>query len=58
MSHLKQLVVRLVKEEQGASLIEYVLLAALIALAAIGTMTTLGTNISDKFQDVADEVAK
>ena len=32
------------KEEDGAALIEYVLLAALIAVVAIGAMTAVGTN--------------
>lgn len=32
------------KEEDGAALIEYVLLAALIAVVAIGAMTAVGDN--------------
>ena len=32
------------KEEDGAALIEYVLLAALIAVVSIGAMIVVGTN--------------
>lgn len=38
------------KEEDGASLIEYVLLAALIGVAAIGGMTFVGTTAENTLQ--------
>ncbi len=41
------------KEESGATAIEYGLIAALIAIAAIVAMTTVGENLSDRFNDVA-----
>jgi|WetSurMetagenome_2_1015567.scaffolds.fasta_scaffold836651_2 pilus assembly protein Flp/PilA len=37
------------KDEEGASMVEYGLLVALIALAAITTLTDLGTAISGMF---------
>jgi pilus assembly protein Flp/PilA len=37
----------------GATAIEYGLVAALIALAIIGGLTALGTNISTPFEDAA-----
>lgn len=46
---MKNLLTRLWKEEEGQDLVEYALLLALLALAATGTMTTLGTTISGKF---------
>jgi pilus assembly protein Flp/PilA len=50
---LKDLVIRLVKEEEGASLVEYVLLAALIAVVCIGAITLVGTKAKAKFDDVS-----
>jgi pilus assembly protein Flp/PilA len=35
-------------DEEGATLVEYVLLVALIAAVAVGTITTLGTNVNTK----------
>ena len=43
---------RLVREEEGQDLIEYALLAALIALAATIAMQQLGTGISSLFSKV------
>jgi pilus assembly protein Flp/PilA len=34
---------KLIKNENGATAIEYALIAALIAIAAIGAMTNIGT---------------
>lgn len=41
------------REENGASLIEYVLLAALIGVAAILGMTAVGTQAESKLQESA-----
>ncbi|MEM8569605.1 MAG: Flp family type IVb pilin [Pseudomonadota bacterium] len=49
----KRFISRLTKNEEGATAIEYGLLAALIALAIIGTVTTVGTNLSNRFDAVA-----
>lgn len=40
-------------DEQGASLVEYGLLVALIALTVILTLQTIGTNLNALFQSVA-----
>ena len=48
----------IVRNEDGATAIEYGLIAALIAVAAISAMTTLGTNLSGTFNTVATTVAK
>jgi pilus assembly protein Flp/PilA len=42
----------LVRDEQGATAIEYGLIAALIAVAAIGAMTSLGANLTTTFGKV------
>ena len=48
---------RFVKEEDGATAIEYGLLAALISVVIIGAVSALGTNVSDKFFTISDEIA-
>ena len=53
---MKNLLNRLVREEQGQDLIEYALLAGLISLGAIAAMTTLAGNISTKFTQVGASV--
>jgi pilus assembly protein Flp/PilA len=40
-------------DESGAAAAEYALILALIAVVIIGTLTTLGTNISTVFSKVA-----
>ncbi len=42
----------LVRDEQGATAIEYGLIAALIAVAAITAMSQLGGTLSQTFTDV------
>ena len=44
---------KLFKNEKGATAIEYGLIAALIAVAAIAGMRSIGTNLSGKFDAVA-----
>lgn len=43
----------LVRDEQGATAIEYGLIAALIAVAAITAMTALGTSLETTFNSVS-----
>lgn len=52
MKKIQQLVVNFTREESGQDLIEYALIAALIALAAIGAMSTLGSEIGNEFNSV------
>lgn len=40
------------KTERGASLVEYALLVALIAVVVIGAVTALGGAANDKFEQV------
>lgn len=46
----------LVRDEQGATAIEYGLIAALIAVAAITAMSQLGTTLSDTFNGVESKM--
>jgi pilus assembly protein Flp/PilA len=53
---MSKLVARFVKDESGATAIEYGLIAALIAVAIIAGAGALGTAINDKFMLIRDEV--
>jgi pilus assembly protein Flp/PilA len=44
------------KDEEGASLAEYGLLLALIAVVCIAAITTLGTKISTMFVTLANNI--
>jgi len=50
---MTNLFARFVKDESGATAIEYGLIAALIAVAAITAMTTVGTQLIAKFNTIA-----
>jgi pilus assembly protein Flp/PilA len=47
-----QFIKKLIKNDKGATAIEYGLIAALIAVAAITAMTQLGDQLGDTFNDV------
>ena len=47
---------KLLRDEQGATAIEYGLIAALIAVAAITAMQSLGTSLNTTFQGVSTEL--
>jgi len=50
---LRRLLTNLVKAESGVTAIEYALIAALIAVAAIAAFTLVGTNLSTTFSTIA-----
>jgi pilus assembly protein Flp/PilA len=45
---------KLIKNNKGATAIEYGLIAALIAVAAIGAMTQLGSKLNTTFNKVGN----
>lgn len=45
------------RDEQGATAIEYGLIAALIAVAAITAMTSLGSTLSGTFTNVRSKMS-
>lgn len=49
---------KLRRDEEGATAIEYGLIAALIAVAAMGAMQGLGTQLNKTFGDVKDKMAE
>ena len=48
--------VKLFKNEEGATAIEYGLIAALIAVAAIAAMQNIGTRLSTTFNNVSNNL--
>ncbi len=48
---------RFTKDERGASLVEYVLLVALIALAVIAAVIFLGGVLNDKFNETGSTLS-
>jgi Flp pilus assembly pilin Flp len=48
---------KLNKDEEGASLVEYILLVALIALAVIAAVIFLRNQVSDKFNDAGSKLS-
>jgi pilus assembly protein Flp/PilA len=49
-------ITKLLKNEDGATAIEYGLIAALIAVAAIGAFTAVGTSLTATFNNVAGKL--
>lgn len=49
MKAMKNLLVKLVKDEQGGEVLEYALIAGLIVVAAIATIALVGTSIGNKW---------
>lgn len=47
---------RFVANEEGATAIEYALIASLIAVAIIGVLTVLGTQLSTTFGEVSSNL--
>lgn len=48
--------IKLLKNEEGATAIEYGLIAALIAVAAIGAMTQVGSKLNTTFNNVSNSL--
>ena len=45
-----------VRDEGGATAIEYGLIAALISVVIIGVLSTIGTRLSTKFNQIATQL--
>jgi pilus assembly protein Flp/PilA len=46
----------MIRDEEGATMVEYGLLVALIAMVALAAITVLGTNLSTLFNTVAGTI--
>ena len=51
------MIARFVKDESGATAIEYGLIAALVSVVIIGGLTKLGTQMNATFSNVATTIA-
>ena len=47
---------RFLRDESGATAIEYGLIAALVAVACIGVLSTLGTNLKSTFTTISSNL--
>jgi pilus assembly protein Flp/PilA len=56
MKNFKQILSNLLKEESGQDLIEYALVACIIALGATAAMTTLATTIGTTFTAIGTKL--
>jgi pilus assembly protein Flp/PilA len=54
---MTKLFARFLRDETGASAVEYALIVALIAVAIIGASSKLGTNIKDTFEAISNKVS-
>jgi pilus assembly protein Flp/PilA len=53
---MNKLISRFVRDESGATAIEYGLIAALISVVIITALTTVGSNLNTKFTSVASSL--
>ncbi|SON54418.1 Flp pilus assembly protein, pilin Flp [Hartmannibacter diazotrophicus] len=53
---MQKLISRFVKDESGATAIEYALIASLISVAIITAARALGGNISDVFTNISTQL--
>lgn len=58
MQRFLQLGVRFVRDEDGATMIEYAIMLGLIAGVCIGAVTVIGTKTEGLFQSNSQSVAK
>ena len=55
---MRSFVANLLRDEGGATAIEYGLIAALIAVAIIGAVTLVGTTLSGTFMTIATKLSQ
>jgi pilus assembly protein Flp/PilA len=55
---MKSLIVRLVRDDQGQDLIEYVLIGTLVSIAVVLGATALGTNLNTWYNNMATWVSQ
>lgn len=57
MLNLNALANALISQEDGQGMVEYSLILALVSVAAIGTLTTLGGNLTGIFNSAASSLS-
>jgi Flp pilus assembly pilin Flp len=56
INRIQSLLCELCRDEEGASLVEYILLVVLIGIAAIVGMTFLGKTANNRLNNVTDAI--
>jgi len=56
MEQLKSLLMGLWSDEEGATVVEYAVMLALIILVAIGAIIAIGNEVNDAFDRVSAEI--
>ena len=54
---MKNVIKRFIADERGLETVEYAIIAALITVGAIITITSVGVLVKARFQDLADSLA-
>jgi pilus assembly protein Flp/PilA len=47
---------RFLRDEEGATMVEYGLMVALIAIVCIGAVTSMGGKLNDVFSEIATDI--
>lgn len=55
---MKEMIRAFINDEGGATMVEYAILVALIAVAVITTVGLLGTEINNKFDEVVNALTE
>jgi pilus assembly protein Flp/PilA len=56
LARIKESVLGVIRDEEGASLVEYILLVALIAVVCIAAVTFLGKAAAQRFSTTANAI--
>ena len=56
-SEMRELIAHVRRDEEGAALVEYGLLIGLIAVVCLVAVTTLGTEVSTAFSNIASALS-
>jgi pilus assembly protein Flp/PilA len=49
-------IMNFLKDDEGATMVEYAIMVALIAIVSIAVITTLGENVNETFDEAAQAV--
>lgn len=55
---MKEAIKRFLNDEEGATAIEYGLIAGLISVAIVAILTTLGEDLTNIFTKISEEIQK
>lgn len=53
---MREMIMKFLKDEEGASMVEYALLLALIAVVCIAAVTNIGTSANSVFEGIATKL--